>query len=105
MKTIILEVCQKELTLFPREVVEDFLDIVSRLNEGLTLNMPLSRAMPSIGRNVHELRLKDKSGIYRVFYFIKKKEAIYIVHAFKKKTQKTPKKSIELVKKRIRRLL
>ena len=66
--------------------------------------MPLSKTMPSIGNNVHELRLRDKSGIYRVFYVIKKKDAIYIVHAFHKKTQKAPKKNIKLVKKRIRRL-
>lgn len=89
---------------FPEEVLEDFLDAVVLLHQGLILRMPLSKTMQSIGNNVHELRLRDKSGIYRVFYVIKKKDAIYIVHAFYKKTQKTPEKNIKLVKKRIRRL-
>ena len=35
---------------------------------GLILAMPLSRPMPAIGRGVHELRLRDRSGQYRVIY-------------------------------------
>jgi len=38
-----------------------------------------------------------------VIYDIKKKEAIYMVHAFTKKSQKTPQKSIKLALKRIKR--
>jgi phage-related protein len=104
VRVVVLDVCKKELSDFPEEVLEDFVDAVALLNEGIRLNMPLSKAMPSLGNNVHELRFKDKSGIFRVFYVVKKKDAIYMVHAFQKKTQKTPKKNIELVKKRIRRL-
>lgn len=104
MKVVVLDVCKKEMTNFPEEILGEFVDAVALLNEGIILNMPLSKAMPSIGKNVHELRLKDKDGIYRIFYVIKKKDAIYAVHAFQKKTQKTPKKNIDLVKKRIRRL-
>ena len=104
MKVIVLDVCKKEMNSFPKEILGEFVDAVALLDEGVVLNMPLSKAMPSIGKNVHELRLKDKDGIYRVFYVIKKKDAIYAVHAFQKKTQKTPKKNIDLVKKRVRRL-
>lgn len=104
MNVIVLDVRKKEMANFPEEVLEDFVDAVALLGEGPNLSMPLSKAMPSIGNNVHELRFKDKSGIYRVFYVIKKKDAIYAVHAFQKKTQKTPKKNSELAKKRIRRL-
>jgi phage-related protein len=35
----------------------------------------------------HELRMKDASGQYRVIYFMKSKDAIYVLHGFKKKTQ------------------
>ncbi len=104
MKVVVLDVCKKEMAHFPKEILGEFVDAVALLDEGIILNMPLSKAMPSIGKNVHELRLKDKDGIYRIFYVIKKKDAIYAVHAFQKKTQKTPKKNIDLVKKRIRRL-
>ena len=73
MEIIILAVCEKEIASFPREVIEDFLDTVALLREGLVLSMPLSKAMPQIGKNIHELRLKDRNGIYRIFYVIKKK--------------------------------
>ncbi|MEX0798284.1 MAG: type II toxin-antitoxin system RelE/ParE family toxin [Bacteriovoracaceae bacterium] len=104
MKVVVLEMCKKEMADFPEEVLESFVDAIALLTEGIILGMPLSKSMPSIGNNIHELRFKDKSGIYRVFYVINKKDAIYAVHAFQKKSQKTPKKNIELVKKRIRRL-
>jgi phage-related protein len=100
----ILETCKKELRTFPEEILEDFLDAVAKLKDGISLSMPLSRKMPSIGPLVAELRFRDRAGIYRVIYFIKKRDAIYMVHAFSKKTQKTPKKNLDLASKRIRRL-
>ncbi len=104
MDVFVLKACEKEMKLFPDEVVKNFLDAVAKLSGGLTLSMPLSRTMPSVGKNIHELRFKDKAGIFRVFYVIRKKDAIYVVHAFKKKTMKTPKKNIDLIKKRIGRI-
>lgn len=104
MDVEILETCKKELKEFPDEILEDFLDAVAKLREGINLSMPLSKKMPSIGPQVAELRFRDRAGIYRVIYFIKKKDAIYMVHAFSKKTQKTPKKDLDLAIKRIRRL-
>ncbi|MBN21738.1 MAG: hypothetical protein CL678_10670 [Bdellovibrionaceae bacterium] len=53
---------------------------------------------------MHELRLKDRSGQIRVFYFIKKQDAIYMLHAFKKKTQELPKKEIDIALKRIKEI-
>lgn len=58
---------------------------------GVCLAMPLSRNLASIHSGLHELRLKDRGGQIRVFYFIKKGDAIYMLHAFKKKTQELPK--------------
>jgi phage-related protein len=84
------------------EVRQNFVDALSLLSEGVVLSMPLSRNLSSVHRGLHELRLKDGSGQIRVFYFIKKREAIYMVHAFKKKTQELPKNEIEIVLKRIK---
>ena len=64
--------------------------------------MPLSRPMPSVGKGVHELRVKDRSGQYRVFYYTKLKNDILVFHFFKKKTQATPKKEIDLAKRRLK---
>lgn len=67
---VVLPACQRELEAFPDAVRGDLADAMARLDAGLTLSMPLSRSMPSIGRGVHELRLKDRSGAYRVLYAI-----------------------------------
>ncbi|MBL7670522.1 MAG: type II toxin-antitoxin system RelE/ParE family toxin [Bdellovibrionaceae bacterium] len=39
---------------------------------------------------------------YRFFYFVKKADGLYFVHAFKKKTQELPQKEIEVVLKRLK---
>jgi len=84
-----------------QELRADFFDAVSLLTSGQLLSMPLSRNLSGIHHGLHELRLKDRSGQVRVFYFIKKADAIYLVHAFRKKTQELPKKEIELTLKRL----
>jgi phage-related protein len=84
------------------DIRSDFFDAVSLLSSGQSLTMPLSRNLANIHGGLHELRLKDRSGQIRVFYFIKKGDAIYMLHAFKKKTQELPKTEIELVLKRIK---
>lgn len=67
--------------------------------------MPLSRKMSGMGKSVFELRLHERRDIFRVIYILKKKDGIYLIHAFQKKSAKTPLKNIELAKKRIKRLL
>lgn len=99
---IVLSQCEKELKKFPVEVLNDFLDAIAKLKNGLTLSMPLSKAMGSIYGGLHELRIRDRSGIYRVFYYYKKNDALYVIHAFKKTTQKTPSHTIELILGRLR---
>ncbi len=64
--------------------------------------MPRSRNLSHIYKGLHELRLKDASAQLRFFYFIKRGDAIYMLHAFKKKTQEIPKKEIDLILKRIK---
>ncbi len=75
------------------------------LQKGHKLTMPLSKPIASVGKGVEELRVKDASGAYRVFYFARTASAILVFHAFQKKTQKTPKHEIELGQKRLRELL
>lgn len=101
----IIKQCQKEIEDFPDEIREDLADLVARLDAGLMLSMPISRPMPSIGKGVHELRLKDRSGIYRVIYVLLGQADIWLLHGFKKKTQETPSQNIDLAKKRLRELL
>jgi phage-related protein len=67
--------------------------------------MPFSRPMPSIGRGVHELRLKDRSGQYRVVYALVLRGSVHVLHAFKKTTQATPQRNIAVAKRRLREVI
>ena len=58
------------------------------------------KPMPSIGKGVEELRVWDDSGTYRVIYTARLADAIYVLHAFQKKTQATAKRDVELARKR-----
>ena len=97
--------CRKELQDLPRGVREDLADALAKLEAGVTLAMPLSRPMPSIGARVHELRFRDRSGSFRVVYFFEVNRSIHILCAFKKTTQKTDQRHLELAKQRLREVL
>ena len=59
------------------------------------------KPMPSIGAGVREIRIRDEAGAFRVVYIAALPEAIYILHAFQKKTQKTERRDIELAAARL----
>ena len=61
--------------------------------------------MPVIAHGAHELRIKNAAGQYRIFYFVKFRDAILVFHAFKKKTQETPKAEIETGQRRLGEML
>ena len=60
--------------------------------------------MPLVEPGVIEIRVHLESE-YRVFYLAKFEEAVYVLHAFVKKTQKSSSLDIELGRKRYRELL
>jgi phage-related protein len=57
--------------------------------------------MPSAGPGAYEIRVQAH-GAYRVFYIAKFEEAVYALHAFQKKTQKTATRGIEIGRQRYR---
>ena len=60
--------------------------------------------MTSIGSGVKEVRIKDDSGAYRVIYVATFVEAVFVLHAFQKKSQRTPKRDIDLAAQRFKEL-
>jgi phage-related protein len=58
------------------------------------------KPMPSIGKGVEEIRVRDDSGIYRVIYTARLADAVNVLHAFQKKTQGTSKRDIEIARER-----
>jgi phage-related protein len=60
------------------------------------------KPMPIVGAGAYEIRVRDGSGAYRAIYVAKFETAVYVLHAFQKKTQRTAKTDIELAKVRYR---
>jgi phage-related protein len=63
------------------------------------------KPMPAIGKGVEEIRTSDSTGAYRVIYLARREEAVYVLHAFQKKTQATPKKDLQIARTRFSQLL
>lgn len=65
-----------------------------------------SRPLKTVGRGVWEVKVKvsEVEGQFRVVYLIRRRDRIYILHAFQKKTRRTPKQDIELAKKRLKEI-
>ena len=60
--------------------------------------------MPTLGAGVQEIRIH--TGLeHRVFYVAKFTEGVYVLHAFEKRTRKTPKRELELARDRFRALV
>jgi phage-related protein len=64
---------------------------------GNQLGMPHSKAL---GSGLYELRVRGKEEL-RIFYFFAKSKTVYLLHGFKKQTQQTPKKELEIASKRM----
>ena len=76
--------------------------LLRKLQSGENLSLPVSRPMPSIGSQCHELRINDEDKTWRIIYYIDA-DAIVILEVFKKNTQKTPDDVIKNCKKRLQR--
>jgi phage-related protein len=63
------------------------------------------KPMPTIGRGIEEIRIRDDSGFYRVLYTARFTDAVFVLHAFEKKTQRTSKRDIEIAKTRFREMM
>jgi phage-related protein len=63
------------------------------------------KPMNSIGHGVRELRFRDETGAFRVIYYAKLSDGVYVLHCFQKKTQKIAKSDLELASNRLKNLL
>ena len=92
---------REDLQDFPRDVRRAIGLELTRVQEG---RMPLDfKPMPAIGQGVYEIRVRLQ-GAWRVLYVTKFEDAVWVLHAFQKKTQQTAKGDIELAQKRYKLL-
>lgn len=62
------------------------------------------KPMPTVGHGVKEIRIRDAAGAFRVIYVAKFADAVYVLHCFQKKTEKTSKADVDLAASRYRDL-
>ena len=92
----------ERLREFPKEVEQDAgyqLELVQAGEKPADF-----KPMPSIGRGVEEIRVRDDSGAYRVTYTARLADAVYVLHAFQKKTQGTAKRDLDLARQRFQQI-
>ena len=63
------------------------------------------KPMPDIGAGVTEIIVDTADGWYRVIYVAKFEEAVYVLHSFQKKTNKTSKPDVETATRRYKRVV
>jgi phage-related protein len=62
------------------------------------------KPMKGVGPGVREIRVRDVSGAFRVVYIASLPDAVYVLHAFQKKTPRTSPRDIVLAQSRYKEL-
>ena len=60
------------------------------------------KPMTSVGQGAREIRVRDPEGAFRVVYVASFEDAVYVLHAFQKKSRKTSLSDVKLARRRYR---
>lgn len=63
------------------------------------------KPMSTVGQGVKKIRIRDAPGAFRVIHVARFAEAVYVLHCFQKKTEKTSKTDLDVAAKRYRDVL
>jgi phage-related protein len=63
------------------------------------------KPMKTVGTGAREIRIRDDTGAFRVVYIATLPEAVYVLHAFQKKTEQTAQRDIDLARARLKKLM
>ncbi len=92
----------KAISEFPKGARQNAGRQLERVQRG---QAPLDfKPMPEIGKGVEEIRIREEAGAFRVIYTARMPDAVYVLHAFQKKTQTTSKRDIEIARLRFSKL-
>ena len=87
----------------PSGILANFLHIAEMIEElGPNLGRPY---VGTLGAGLFEIRAKGREEIGRSIYCTVKGREVIILHSFVKKSQKTPKKDLDLARKRMKEIL
>lgn len=94
---------ENEILSLPDGLLARYLRLTDLMLEfGSNLGMPHTKF---IGEGLIELRIKSKEGIARLFFCTMIGKKIIMLHLYLKKTNKTPKKEIQIARKRMKEVL
>jgi phage-related protein len=96
---------RKAFDEFPEGARETMIDALSVAAEGGKAG--IAKPMKGMGSGVFEIALPFRGDAFRVVYTVQVDDDIWVVHAFQKKSThgiKTPKREIDLIKDRLKRL-
>ena len=100
-----LKGARKDFERFPEDAQRRAAFALTSVAEGDTPD--IAKPLHGLGSGVWELAINSRGDAYRIVYALQLADAIWIVHAFQKKSKSgiaTPKMEIDLVKERIKRL-
>lgn len=95
---------QKEIFSFPEKARQRIMTALTMVSVDVDLSPKDFKYMPTVGVGCYELRIRLDNQ-YRVLYVAKFQEAVYVLHAFIKKTEQTSKADIELGAMRYRAMI
>ncbi len=91
---------ENEILALPSGLLARYLRLTDMmLIHGSNLGLPHTK---SLNNGLFELRLKSKEGIARVFYCTMIGKKIVMLHSFTKKSQKIPRKELQLAEGRLK---
>ena len=100
-----VKAARKDFEAFPEVARGEILLALTVAAEGRLADV--AKPMKGLGTGVFEIALKHRGGAYRSVYAVQLGEALWVVHAFQKKSKKgvsTPQKEVDLIHDRLKRL-
>ena len=94
--------CLDDLRAFPEDARREAGFELDQIQRGE--NPSDWKPMPQVGVGVREIRIRT-SGAFRIIYVAALEDSIYVLHAFRKKSQSTAKRDIDLASDRLKLLL
>lgn len=95
---------ERELNTLSQDIRQRFLRIAELIEEH---GMDAMRAphVKHLEGKLWEMRMKGRDGIARAIYVTAKGERVVVVHAFEKKSQKTPQRALEIARDRAKEVM
>jgi phage-related protein len=100
-----IKAARKDFEAFPESVQDSALSALTVAAEDQKAD--IAKPLKGLGSGVFEIVLRHRGDAFRVIYAVQFAHALWVVHAFQKKSKKgiqTPKPEIEMIKGRLKRL-